>query len=131
LDLPLSARVKQRAKMFVDLAVVEAEQASIRGVRGGVKARSKKDSAGHHDGLNHSMIGRMGAANSHVWSISLTVVPRLSWQTVASHHYMMKTQQNAVFAAGYSLFGLETQVGGAGRTPWVNLDTNLSVLPEN
>jgi hypothetical protein len=66
LDLPLSARVKQRAKMFVDLAVVEAEQASIRGVRGGVKARSKKDSAGHHDGLNHSMIGRMGAGNSHV-----------------------------------------------------------------
>ena len=50
LDLPLSARVKQRAKMFVDLALVEAEQASIGGVRGGVKARSKKDDLGHHNG---------------------------------------------------------------------------------
>ena len=88
LDLPLSRRVRQRARMFVDLAVVEAEQASIRGVRGGIKARSKKDGAGHHDGLNHSMIGRMG----------------------------------------YSLYGLDTaQPGGAGRTPWVNLDTNSYV----
>eukprot|EP01048_Picozoa_sp_COSAG05_P020089 COSAG05_NODE_3325_length_2149_cov_1.597073_1_plen_693_part_10 len=91
LDLPLSTRVRQRAKMFVDLAIVEAEQTSIRGVRGGVKARSKKDGAGHHDGLNHSMIGRMG----------------------------------------YSLFGLDTdEPGGAGRTPWVNLDTN-SYLTSN
>ena len=31
LDLPQSKRVLQRAKMFVDIAMVEAEQASING----------------------------------------------------------------------------------------------------
>ena len=59
-DLPLSARVRQRAKMMIELAVVEAEQASIGGQRGGVKCRSKKDDLGHHNGLNHSMISSLG-----------------------------------------------------------------------
>lgn len=59
-DLPLSARVQQRAKMMIELAVVEAEQASIGGQRGGVKCRSKKDDLGHHNGINHSMIASLG-----------------------------------------------------------------------
>ena len=35
LDLPSSERVRQRAKMFIDIAMVEAEQVSIAGVRSG------------------------------------------------------------------------------------------------
>ena len=42
-DLPASGRVKARAKMFVDIAMVEAEQASLAGVRGGQKFRAKRD----------------------------------------------------------------------------------------
>lgn len=42
-DLPTSDRVKKRAKMFVDLAMLEAEQASIAGIRGGQKSWAKRD----------------------------------------------------------------------------------------
>lgn len=38
------SRVKQRAKMFIDLAMLEAELASIHGVRAGQKSRDKKGS---------------------------------------------------------------------------------------
>jgi hypothetical protein len=43
LDLPSSARVRQRARMFVDIAQVEAEQLSVNGVRTGQKSRAKND----------------------------------------------------------------------------------------
>ena len=43
LDLPSSERVRQRARMFVDIAMVEAEQVSIAGVRSGQKSRAKND----------------------------------------------------------------------------------------
>ena len=38
------SRVKQRAKMFIDLAMLEAELSSINGVRAGQKSRDKKGS---------------------------------------------------------------------------------------
>jgi len=41
--------------MFVDLAMVEAEQASINGVRGGQKSRAKKSDLGHLNGIYHNM----------------------------------------------------------------------------
>ena len=53
-DLPTSARVRTRAKMFVDIAMVEAEQASIAGVRAGQKSRCKKGGFSHSEGLTHS-----------------------------------------------------------------------------
>ena len=43
LDLPSSARVRQRARMFIDIAQVEAEQAAVNGVRTGQKSRAKND----------------------------------------------------------------------------------------
>ena len=43
LDLPSSARVRQRARMFIDIAMVEAEQAAVNGVRTGQKSRAKND----------------------------------------------------------------------------------------
>ena len=55
LDLPSSQRVRQRAKMFVDIAMVEAEQVAINGVRGGQKSRSKKDDLPHYNGLFGTM----------------------------------------------------------------------------
>ena len=42
-DLPASARIRARAKMFVDVAMLEAEQSTIAGVRGGQKSRAKRD----------------------------------------------------------------------------------------
>ena len=42
-DLPSSARVRQRAKMYIDIAMVEAEQAAVNGVRTGQKSRAKND----------------------------------------------------------------------------------------
>ena len=38
-----SPRVRQRAKMFLDLAMLEGEQLDIAGYRGGAKMRAKKD----------------------------------------------------------------------------------------
>ena len=80
LDLPISPIVRQRAKMFVDIAMIEAEQAtthrqhaslgcrspawpnsnptgeaSIQGVRGGQKSRAKKSDLGHLNGVYHNM----------------------------------------------------------------------------
>jgi len=43
LDLPSSSRVRQRAKMFIDIAQVESEQAAVNGVRTGQKSRAKND----------------------------------------------------------------------------------------
>ena len=43
IDLPTSARVRARARMFVDIAMVEAEQASVNGLRTGQKSRAKND----------------------------------------------------------------------------------------
>ncbi len=43
LDLPSSVRVRQRARMFIDIAMVEAEQAAVNGVRTGQKSRAKND----------------------------------------------------------------------------------------
>ena len=57
LDLPLSERVRQRAKMFIDIAMVEAEQFAINGVQGGQKNRSKKDDLSHLSGLHGTMYG--------------------------------------------------------------------------
>ena len=57
LDLPLSERVGQRDKMFIDIAMVEAEQFAINGVRGGQKSRNKKDDIGHFSGLYGTMYG--------------------------------------------------------------------------
>ena len=53
-DLPSSERVRLRAKMFIDIAMVEAEQASIAGVRAGQKSRCKKGGFGHSEGITHS-----------------------------------------------------------------------------
>ena len=41
-DLPESSRVAQRAKMFIDIGMVQAAQHQIGGVDGGVKSRCKK-----------------------------------------------------------------------------------------
>ena len=41
-DLPISSRVRKRAKMFVDIAMITAEQGSIGGVKAGQKSRCKK-----------------------------------------------------------------------------------------
>ena len=57
LDMPSSARVRQRARMFVDIAFTEAEQFGLHGVRGGQKSRSKKDDLGHNSGLFGTMYG--------------------------------------------------------------------------
>ena len=48
LDLPSSVRVRQRAKMFIDIAQVEAEQAAVNGVRTGQKSRAKNDGLTSH-----------------------------------------------------------------------------------
>ena len=40
--------------MFIDVAMVEAEQASIAGVRAGQKSRCKKGGFGHSEGITHS-----------------------------------------------------------------------------
>lgn len=40
-DLPTSERIRRRAKMYVDVAMAEAEQSSIAGVRAGSKSRAK------------------------------------------------------------------------------------------
>lgn len=42
-DLPVSARVAKRAKMFTDIAMVAAAQRQVGGVDGGVKSRCKKE----------------------------------------------------------------------------------------
>eukprot|EP01046_Picozoa_sp_COSAG06_P070127 COSAG06_NODE_19461_length_837_cov_1.352304_1_plen_176_part_10 len=63
-DLALSTRVRARAKMFIDIALVESQQASINGVRGGEKSRAKRDgfgvwtqkSIGSAEGLEHTML---------------------------------------------------------------------------
>ena len=44
IDLPSSSsRVRLRAKMFADIAMVEVEQATTAGVRGGQTSRAKRD----------------------------------------------------------------------------------------
>ena len=53
-DLPSSQRVRMRAKMFIDIAMVEAEQSSVAGVRAGQKSRAKKGGFGHSLGINHN-----------------------------------------------------------------------------
>ena len=45
-DLAISERVKTRAKFFADIAMVEATQTSVGGVRGGEKSRAKRDGFG-------------------------------------------------------------------------------------
>ena len=45
LDLPPSARVRARARMLVDIAMVEAEQGSQNGFRVGQKSRAKRDTS--------------------------------------------------------------------------------------
>lgn len=58
---PVGSRVEQRAKMFIDLAMLEAELASIAGVRAGQKSRDKKaqcptcSSKGPNPALEHHM----------------------------------------------------------------------------
>ena len=42
-----SPRVRQRAKMFIDLAFVEGESLQVAGLRGGAKMRAKKDGGGY------------------------------------------------------------------------------------
>jgi hypothetical protein len=72
LDLPSSDRVRQRAKMVVDIAMVEAEQVSINGVRGGQKSRSKKDDLAHHNGLFGTMHGNLAPM---LYGDNLTTTP--------------------------------------------------------
>jgi hypothetical protein len=63
-DLPISERVRKRAKFFLDIATVEAQQTSVGGVRGGEKSRAKRDgfgvwtsrSIGSAEGLQHTML---------------------------------------------------------------------------
>eukprot|EP01043_Picozoa_sp_COSAG02_P010551 COSAG02_NODE_372_length_23640_cov_210.100463_20_plen_340_part_00 len=63
-DLSISSRVRTRAKMFIDIALVESQQASIAGVRGGEKSRAKRDgfgvwtnkSVGSAEGLENTML---------------------------------------------------------------------------
>eukprot|EP00041_Stephanoeca_diplocostata_P010718 m.170857 g.170857 ORF g.170857 m.170857 type:complete len:550 (+) comp18272_c0_seq1:84-1733(+) len=52
---PPTSQVHRRAKMMIDIAMVEAELASIAGVRAGQKSRAKKGGFGHHEGLGHNM----------------------------------------------------------------------------
>ena len=42
-DLPSSARVRARARMFADIAMLEAEQVEVGGLRAGQKSRAKND----------------------------------------------------------------------------------------
>jgi hypothetical protein len=63
-DLSSSSRVQTRAKFFADIALVEAAQTSVGGVRGGEKSRSKRDgfgvwttkSIGGAEGLKNTML---------------------------------------------------------------------------
>ena len=41
-DLPVSARVLKRSKMFADITMITAEQGQIGGVKAGQKSRCKK-----------------------------------------------------------------------------------------
>jgi len=54
------SRVKKRAKMFIDLAMLEAELASINGVRAGQKSRDKK--GGTCAALRNSSSGKFNAS---------------------------------------------------------------------
>lgn len=78
-DLPSSSRVRMRAKMFIDIAMVEAEQASIAGVRAGQKSRCKKGGFSHSEGITHSFYTsctpQLYGTDLGTWPSNNTVLP--------------------------------------------------------
>lgn len=78
-DLPTSERVRQRAKMYIDICLVEAEQSSITGVRAGSKSRAKKGGFGHAEGITHSfyvsVAPQLYGENLSHWPQNNTLLP--------------------------------------------------------
>lgn len=78
-DLPTSERVRSRAKMYIDVAMVEAEQSSIAGVRAGSKSRAKKGGFGHSEGITHSfyvsVAPQLYGDNLRHWPANNTLLP--------------------------------------------------------
>jgi hypothetical protein len=80
------SRVHQRAKMFIDLAMVEAELASINGVRAGQKSRDKKGStctklrnstSGQFNASERCAPGNMGANPAIAHHMYTALTPQL------------------------------------------------------
>lgn len=65
--------------MFIDIAMVEAEQASIGGVRAGQTPRAKKGGFGHSEGITHpfyiSFTSQLYGEDLDHWSENNTMLP--------------------------------------------------------
>jgi len=65
-DLAPDPVVRQRARMFLDLSLIEIDQISISGVRGGVKCRAKQGGLGDKFNISRAMLyGERGSILSH------------------------------------------------------------------
>jgi len=120
------SRVHQRAKMFIDLAMLEAELASINGVRAGQKSRDKKgqtctalrnSSSGAFNASERCAPGKMGSNPAIAHHMYTALTPQLYGDDMTSQRRMyvgdIVTQQ----VGDYEMSNISVLVHKLGAAP--------------
>eukprot|EP01052_Picozoa_sp_SAG31_P003699 SAG31_NODE_145_length_22612_cov_5.938169_18_plen_513_part_00 len=124
-----SSRIHQRAKMFIDLAMVEAELASINGVRAGQKSRDKKgqtcamlrnSSSGKFNASERCAPGKMGSNPAIAHHMYTALTPQLYGDDMAGPRQLYAAGIVTQQVGNYEMSNVSVLIHKLGAAPESN-----------